>query len=59
MSTATAVAVAVAARYDGPLAPLASLRAQLRTKLYRFLHELPDHYEPVDPEVFKRVPVPI
>ena len=56
MSTAT---VAVAAGHDRPLKPLAGLRAQLRAKFYRFLHELPERYEPVDAEVLKRVPVPI
>jgi hypothetical protein len=35
------------------------LGAQLRGKFYRFLRELPERYEPVDPEVLKRVPVPI
>lgn len=59
MSTAPSFAVAVAARYDRALGPLAGLSARLRTKFYRFLHELPERYEPVDPEVFKRVPVPI
>ena len=59
MSTATSFAVAVAARDDRPNQALASLRAQLRTRFYRFLEELPERYEPVDQEVFKRVPVPI
>jgi len=56
MSTAT---VAVADGHDKLFKPLGGLRAQLRAKFYRFLHELPDRYEPVDPEVLKRVPVPI
>jgi len=63
MSTATtfavAVAVAVAAPHARPHKSLAGLRALLRTKFYRFLQELPERYEPVDPEVLKRVPVPI
>jgi hypothetical protein len=59
MSTPTTLAVAVAARHDGPLSSLAGLGAQLRGKFSRFLRELPERYEPVDPEVLKRVPVPI
>lgn len=59
MSTAPSFAVAVAARHEGALRPLAALSARLRTKFYRFLHELPERYEPVDPDVLKRVPVPI
>ena len=61
MSTATtfAVAVAVAAPHARPHKSLAGLRELLRTKFYRFLQELPERYEPVDPEVLKRVPVAI
>ena len=59
MSTATSFAVAVAARHDRANKALASLRAQLRTRFYRFLQELPERYVPVDPEIFKRIPVPI
>jgi hypothetical protein len=59
MSTATSFAVAVAARHERPNKALAFLLAQLRIRFYRFLQELPERYEPVDPEVFKRVAVPI
>ena len=59
MSTATSFAVAAAAPHARSDKVLAGLWARLRTKFYRFLHELPDRYEPVDPEVLKRVPVPI
>jgi hypothetical protein len=59
MSTPTTLAVAVAARHDGRLGLLDGLGAQLRSKFYRFLLQLPERYEPVDPEVLKRVPVPI
>jgi hypothetical protein len=59
MSTATTFAVTVAAPLERPHRPLAGLRELLRTKFYRFLQELPERYEPVDPEVLKRVPVPI
>lgn len=55
MSIATSLPVAVAVRQDRPLRPLAALWG----KFYRFLNQLPDRYEPVDPEVLKRVPVPI
>ena len=59
MSTPTTSVVAVRARQDRLLSPLAGLGAHLRRKFYRFLRELPDRYEPVDPEVLKRVPVPV
>ena len=59
MSTARSFAVAVVARHDRPNTILADLGAQLRARFYRFLQELPERYEPVDPEVFKRIPVPI
>jgi hypothetical protein len=56
MSTAASSAVAVGNRHDKPLA---DVRVRLRAKFYRFLRELPERYDPVDPEVLKRVPVPI
>jgi len=59
MSTARSFAVAVVARHDRANNVLAGLGAQLRARFYRFLQELPERYEPVDPEVFKRIPVPI
>jgi hypothetical protein len=59
MSTAIDFDVAVTAPHDSFLKPLTGLRARLRSKFYRFIHELPERYEPVDPEVLKRVPVPI
>ena len=59
MSTATAFAIGISAPLDGPVKRLGGLRVRLRSKFYRFLHELPEGYEPVDPEVLKRVPVPI
>jgi hypothetical protein len=59
MSTAASSAVAVGNRHDRPFKPLADVRVRLRAKFYRFLHELPERYDPVDPEVLKRVPVPI
>jgi hypothetical protein len=55
MSTVTSLAVAVAVRQDRPFRPLAAVWG----KFYRFLNQLPERYEPVDPEVLKRVPVPI
>jgi len=57
MSTITSFAVAATA--DRPLKPLAGRRAHLARKFYRFLNQLPERYEPVDPEVLKRVPVPV
>jgi len=59
MSTARSFAVAVVARHDRANNVLAGLGAQLRARFYRFLQELPERYEPVDPEIFKRIPVPI
>jgi hypothetical protein len=40
-----------------PLESLTGLWAQLSARVYRFLAELSDHFEDVDPQVFKRVPV--
>ena len=42
-----------------PLGSLLGLWQQLSASFYRFLEELPERSEDVDPEVFKRVPVPI
>ena len=33
--------------------------SQVSVRFYRFLEMLPEGHEDVDPEVFKRVPVPI
>jgi hypothetical protein len=33
--------------------------SQVSAGFYRFLEQMPEGYEDVDPEVFKRVPVPI
>jgi len=33
--------------------------SQVSVRFYRFLETLPEGHEDVDPEVFKRVPVPI
>jgi hypothetical protein len=50
-----AVAMAVAPGIDEMLAKLWS---QVSARFYRFLNNLPKRAEDVDPEVFKRVPVP-
>jgi hypothetical protein len=59
MSTAASFAAVVATAHNGLLEALANLRLHLRARFYRFLHELPERYDAVDPEVLKRVPVPI
>jgi hypothetical protein len=38
---------------------LTGLWAQLAAGFYRFVEKLPDDCEDVDPQVFKRVPVPV
>jgi hypothetical protein len=58
MSAAT-IAVAVPGRHAIKRRPLEGLHSRLLSRFYRFLEELPERYEDVDPEVFKRVPVPI
>jgi len=59
MSTAASKAAVLASPHNGLLQALAGLYLRLRAKFYRFLRELPERYDPVDPEVLKRVPVPI
>jgi hypothetical protein len=49
----------VAANRQNPLESMTGLWAQLSARLYRFLEQLPERYDDVDPEVFKRVPVPV
>jgi hypothetical protein len=38
---------------------VSGLWSQVSARFYRFLAMLPEGHEDVDPEVFKRVPVPI
>ena len=59
MSTVASFAAAVGTAHNGLVEALANLRLRLRARFYRFLRELPERYDPVDPEVLKRVPVPI
>jgi hypothetical protein len=58
MSAAT-IAIAVGERYARSASPLTGLSFRLRARFYKFLEKLPERYPDVDPEVFKRVPVPI
>jgi hypothetical protein len=37
----------------------AEIRSDLLARFYRFLNNLPERFDDVDPEVFKRVPVPV
>ena len=57
--SAAAIAVAVPGRHAIKRRSFDGLRSRLQSRFYRFLKELPERYEDVDPEVFKRVPVPI
>jgi hypothetical protein len=59
MRTAATLAIAADDRYASPTKPLVEFSLQLRERFFRFLRELPERYEDVDPEVFKRMPVPI
>jgi hypothetical protein len=58
MSAAT-IAIPAGERYERPHQPLSALLRSLRARFYRFLENLPERYPDVDPEVLKRVPVPI
>jgi hypothetical protein len=55
MSSIAQVAVAAPSLSES----LTGLWAQLAAGFYRFVEKLPDHSEEVDPQVFKRVPVPV
>jgi len=57
-STAT-IAIAVTERQAGTVEPLTDLWSNVSARFLRFIEKLPERYEDVDPEVFKRVPVPI
>ena len=59
MSTSANVAITVTEGQIGLIEPLRGLWSQLRTGFYRFLEQLPEKYEDVDLDIFKRVPVPI
>jgi hypothetical protein len=59
MSTTASIAIGRTERHSEAVAPLTGLWHQLRARFHRFLEELPEKYEDVDPEVLKRVRVPI
>jgi hypothetical protein len=59
MSTTASLAIAGSERHTGGLDPLTEFWSQVSARFYRFLEQMPDGYEDVDPEVFKRVPFPI
>jgi len=59
MTTAATIGITAGDRYASPLKPLVKLSLRLRERFFRFLREVPEGHEDVDPEVFKRVPVPI
>ena len=50
---------AVTASIQSPFESMTGLWARLLASFCRFLEELPERYEDVDPEVFKRVPAPV
>jgi len=59
MGTTASTAIDRTERHTGTVELLTGLWHQLRARFYRFLEELPEKYQDVDPEVLKRVPVPI
>jgi hypothetical protein len=56
---AATIAVAVPGRHAIKRRPFEGLCSRLQSRFFRFLNELPERYEDVDPEVFKRVALPI
>ena len=59
MRSAATIAIAVTERQAGTVEPLTDLWSDVSARFFRFIEKLPDGYEGVDPEVFKRVSVPI
>jgi hypothetical protein len=58
MSSVATAAIAV------PVSPstrgaFAAFWLDIAARFYRFLNNLPERFDDVDPEVFKRVPVPV
>ena len=58
MSSVATAAVAM------PVSPsargaFAAYLSDIAARFYRFLNNLPERFDDVDPEVFKRVPVPV
>jgi hypothetical protein len=35
-----------------------TLTLELKARLLKFLNELPDHHEDIDPDFFRRLPIP-
>ncbi len=58
MSAAT-IAIASGEQHARASRPLAGLWISLRARFYKFLEQLPEHNQDIDPEVLKRVPAPI
>jgi hypothetical protein len=58
MSAAT-IAIASGKQHARSSRPSANHRTRLRASFYKFLEQLPEHYQDIDPEVLKRVPAPI
>jgi hypothetical protein len=58
MSAAT-IAIAPGKQHARFSRPLPGFRTRLRARFYKFLEQLPEHYQDIDPEVLKRVPAPI
>jgi len=57
--SASTIAIAPGKQHARSSRPLAGLRTRLRARFYKFLEQLPEHYQDVDPEVLKRVTAPI
>jgi hypothetical protein len=59
MSATASLAIAGSERDRRSLEPLTDFWSRVSARFYRFFEQVPYGYEDVDPEVFKRVPVPI
>jgi hypothetical protein len=57
----SSVAIAAIAAPDSLSVPnaFAEIWSDLLARFYRFLNNLPERFDDVDPEVFKRAPVPV
>jgi hypothetical protein len=52
-------AATIAVTHATPSRSLTDIGSQLRVTFYRFLEKLPERHKDIDPDVLKRVPVPI
>jgi hypothetical protein len=59
MITIANLATAPSEPHDAVIDPVSDFWSRISVRFYRFLEMLPEGRKDVDPEVFKRVPVPI